>query len=468
MLLPRHKIFSLTFCCALLLSACHESKSGDSEQYHQAKTDLTVLQNSLVWNNQCVQTYDDVIQKSSDAQQTVRALRQHLANSIDLAQFIDHRLLPKLVELSEEAAAIKKRCQSPNYDATGVSIERPDMLEQMLNEWNGTLGLLREQFEHPPIMNKPVVKAQLTGTKVDISTPAGTPFKDCREDFCPELVVIPKGEFLMGGNLKEQEQQQPSPQSRPWELPQHQVTIQQPFAMSAYETTVQQFQAFQKETGWEVRGCRNWEVRNNTFGMYYREDLSPSHVGYEQGPKDPVVCVRREDGQAFAAWLSQKTGQKYRLPTEAEFEYALRGGTTTAFFWGDDLNRTQACQFANVLDQSTVNAIPQVKSWAVFNCNDGYGYTAPVGSFKPNPFGLYDMSANAREWVEDCWHENYVGAPSTDKVWGKENNGECHFPVLRGGSWIYNVPNVRSAYRNAYLSSQARSNMWGFRVVRDI
>lgn len=109
----------------------------------------------------------------------------------------------------------------------------------------------------------------------------------------------------MGGNINEQEQQNVPAQSRPYELPQNLVQVEKPFAMSTYETTIAEFQAFQKETGWEVEGCRNWETRNGVFNMWYRDDLNPNNSGMNQTPQDPVVCVRREDGRAFAKWLSK-------------------------------------------------------------------------------------------------------------------------------------------------------------------
>ena len=466
----KHTLLFSSIICCIGLSACNDNDDKKEEKYKkQANTELNNLSKTLVWNNQCQQTYEEVIRQSKKAQESLQNLKNNGSkNDNNLIQFIDERLLPHLMQLNEESEAIIKRCTSPDYDATGVSIERPDMLREMLNEWRGTLDLLSKQLNQLPNLNPNIQPADLTGIAINGATSPLTEFKDCKEDFCPEMVVIPQGEFLMGGTEQEHTQQNVPEQSRPWELPQHKVTIEKPFAISKFETTLAQFQTFQKETGWEVKGCRNWEVRDGAFSMYYRDDLNPSNVGFKQTQNDPVLCVRREDGREFAKWLSKKTGQSYRLPTEVEFEYSLRAGTTTPFYWGEDLAQDQACKFANVLDESTVGAIPQVKDWTTFNCSDSYAYSAPVGQFIPNDFGLYDMSANAREWVDDCWHENYVGAPSTNTKWGKENDGECHFPVLRGGAWIYNVPNVRSAYRNAYLSSQARSNMWGFRVVRDL
>ncbi|KQF54015.1 formylglycine-generating sulfatase enzyme [Acinetobacter pittii] len=402
------------------------------------------------------------------AQKSAAELRANIASSNNLGVFLDNQIIPKLAQLTDESTVLRARCNAPDYDGTGVSIERPAMLREMLSEWQGTINLLIHQINNPPNMNPEIKLASLTDTNINQSTLAKSKFKDCSDSFCPEMTVIPAGSFLMGGNINEQEQQNVPAQSRPYELPQHLVQVEKPFAMSTYETTIAEFQAFQKETGWEVEGCRNWETRNGVFNMWYRDDLNPNNSGMNQTPQDPVVCVRREDGREFAKWLSKKTGQTYRLPTEVEWEYASRAGTTTAYYWGDDLNLDQACKYANVLDPSTAAALPQTSGWSLFKCTDGYAFTSPVGKFLPNNFGLYDMSANAREWVDDCWHSNYENAPSVNRRWGEENNGQCNFPVLRGGAWIYNTYNVRTAYRNAYVTSQARSIMWGFRLVREI
>ncbi|EXA90503.1 formylglycine-generating sulfatase enzyme family protein [Acinetobacter sp. 1289694] len=432
-------------------------------------TSLESLKQNLVWQeNQCDSVYSKVISEAAIAQKSAAELRANIASSNNLGVFLDNQIIPKLAQLTDESTVLRARCNAPDYDGTGVSIERPAMLREMLSEWQGTINLLIHQINNPPNMNPEIKLASLTDTNINQSTLAKSKFKDCSDSFCPEMTVIPAGSFLMGGNINEQEQQNVPAQSRPYELPQHLVQVEKPFAMSTYETTIAEFQAFQKETGWEVEGCRNWETRNGVFNMWYRDDLNPNNSGMNQTPQDPVVCVRREDGREFAKWLSKKTGQTYRLPTEVEWEYAARAGTTTAYYWGDDLNLDQACKYANVLDPSTAAALPQTSGWSLFKCTDGYAFTSPVGKFLPNNFGLYDMSANAREWVDDCWHSNYENAPSVNRRWGEENNGQCNFPVLRGGAWIYNTYNVRTAYRNAYVTSQARSIMWGFRLVREI
>src|SRR5262249_46599041 len=154
------------------------------------------------------------------------------------------------------------------------------------------------------------------------------------------------------------------------------------------------------------------------------------------------VCVSFEDAQRYVQWLSRKTGKLYRLPTEAEWEYAARAGTTTARFWGD--GRERACDFANVADFTGAETLNWNKGNQdqVFQCRDGYANTAPVGSFRPNAFGLYDMLGNVFQWTEDCYHNSYDAAPSDGSAW---TTGECKYRVLRGGSWNVSPRSVRSA-----------------------
>ena len=237
-------------------------------------------------------------------------------------------------------------------------------------------------------------------------------FRDCPE--CPEMVVIPAGGFLMGSPASEQERYDS-------EGPQHAVSLRW-FALGRHDVTVDEFAAFVRETGYEPGEC-NWP-RGSTW----------QSAGF--APADPVVCVNWHDAKAYVAWLNRKvrgqspastgTDGPYRLPSEAEWEYAARAGTTTARWWGDQIGAGHA------------------------NCN-GCGSAwdnrqlSTVESFPPNPFGLYDMLGNVWQWTEDCWNESYVDAPGDGSPW---LSGDCGKRVLRGGSWS-NLPRfVRSAARN--------------------
>ena len=256
----------------------------------------------------------------------------------------------------------------------------------------------------------------------------------------PEMVSLPGGGFLMGSPEGVTE-------SDDDERPQHQVTVPA-FALSKYAVTRAEFAAFVNETGFLNIGCDG------------KETHSWSNPGFGQTDRDPVVCVSWDDAQLYIKWLSGETGEQYRLPTEAEWEYAARAGTVTARYWGESAD--QQCAYANGADQSARRVHPDW-SWTIF-CDDGYADTAPVGSFKPNGFGLYDMAGNVWQWTGDCWHNNYDGAPSDGSAW---TGGECKMRVVRGGSWRNYSGYLRSALRN-WLDIGDRGSLIGFRLARTL
>ena len=233
----------------------------------------------------------------------------------------------------------------------------------------------------------------------------------------PEMIVIPSGKFRMGDiqgiGLND-------------EQPVHVVHIRRPIAVSRYEITFDQYDEFAKATGGQL----------------------PDDEGFGRGRR-PVIRVSWNEAVDYAAWLSKQTGKRYRLPTEAEWEYAARGGTETAYWWGNEMKPG----LANCISCGTR---PEDRQ------------TAPVGSFKPNPFGLFDTAGNVREWVQDCWHDNYQGAPSDGSAWEKDQNGNCNGRVHRGGAFrSVNKGNVRSSSRAMYRAD-ARPDHVGFRLVREI
>ncbi len=239
-------------------------------------------------------------------------------------------------------------------------------------------------------------------------------FRECAKD-CPEMIVIPGGEFIMGSPATEKGR-------RDDEDPQHKVTIAKPFAVSKFEATFADWDACVS-----VGGCPR--ASDSFFG---------------RGAK-PVINVTWDNAQQYVAWFSKMTGQRYRLLTEAEWEYAARAGTTTAYSWGDEIGKGNA------------NCASCGSKW-------DNGGTSPVGSFKPNAFGLYDMHGNVWEWVEDCYHDNYNGAPAD----GSARTGvDCDRRVLRGGSWSPSPQTLRSAGRLSN-PSDARFYNLGFRVARTL
>lgn len=232
----------------------------------------------------------------------------------------------------------------------------------------------------------------------------------------PEMVVVPAGEFTMGSAETE-------PHRRADEGPRHRVRIGYALAVSKYPVTVAEFARFIAATGHDMgNSCKTFED-----GAWddHRPGRSWRNPGYAQSASDPAICVDWNDAQAYVAWLSKRTGHAYRLLSEAEYEYANRAGTTTAYWWGDTLGSNHAACDACAM------AIPDTE-------------TVPVGRFAPNPFGLYDTTGNAWSWVSDCWNTGYATAP-TD---GSPNlRDDCTARAQRGGAWYFIPGNLRSAIR---------------------
>jgi formylglycine-generating enzyme required for sulfatase activity/uncharacterized caspase-like protein len=246
-------------------------------------------------------------------------------------------------------------------------------------------------------------------------------FKECAD--CPEMVVVPAGSFVIGFDPNEN----------------HKVTIARPFAVGRFHVTVAQFAYFVSETGYQAGSC-------------FPDRDSWRNPGFSQSDNNPVVCVSWQDATAYLDWLSKWTGKPYRLLTEAEWEYAARGGSTTHYFWGD----------------------------AEVNAGDGHAYcqgcnrgaptprgTVQVGSFDPNMFGLYDMAGNAGQLVQDCDHgfsNDYRGLPTDSSAW---TSGDCKRRAIRGGSWLSQSRDVRS-YDRHVQPTDMRSFDTGFRVARTL
>ena len=252
--------------------------------------------------------------------------------------------------------------------------------------------------------------------EAEVGPKAGETFRDCPS--CPEMVVVPAGSFVMGSPRSEEGRDGD-------EVLQHEVTISQPFAVGKHEVTFAEW-----DTCVSAGGCDGYR---------------PDDKGWGRGSR-PVIHVTWNEARSYVAWLSRKTGKEYRLLTEAEWEYAARAKTQTRYSWGDSVGRNRA------------NCRGCGSRW------DGRE-TAPAGSFAANGFGLHDMSGNVSEWVEDCWHNDYAGAPSDGSAWVAD--GDCGQRVLRGGSWS-NIPwFLRSAIRLGY-SVGNRVVTFGFRVARTL
>jgi len=254
----------------------------------------------------------------------------------------------------------------------------------------------------------------------------------------PELVLIPTGRFEMGVPEHEKEVAIKAGSQQAWldrESPLHWVGIATSFALGRYPVTVGEWRQFVRATGWESQSDTDWEF-----------------PGFVQSELHPVVGVTWHDTQLYLRWLSEATGQVYRLPSESEWEYACRAGTKTAFSMGDTISSEQANYDGNFVYNGGVRG-PYV------------GGTSRVGSYPANPWGLFDMHGNVWEWVQDVVHDNYAGAPADGRAW--EEGGDPGRRILRGGSWLYSPRYLRSALRNGY-SAVFGNDIVGFRVARKL
>ncbi len=276
----------------------------------------------------------------------------------------------------------------------------------------------------------------------------GDIFRDCAS--CPEMVVIPAGELQMGSPDTEHDQMGA-------EGPVHQVRIDRPFALATHEVTVAEFRAFVEAEGYRTQA----ECDTRCYGLNGADQQSDSKVGwrspgFEQGDDHPVVCVSWNDAQAYVRWLSDKTGAEYRLPSEAEWEYAARAGTETPFWTGDCIDTDQANYDGNY-DYAGCGAKTGV-------LREG---TVPAASLPANPVGLHENAGNVWEWVEDCWHDDYTGAPAGGSAWLEGEGGRCDQRVLRGGSWSVSPSNIRSANRIRNNRDGSYYDV-GFRLARTL
>jgi formylglycine-generating enzyme required for sulfatase activity len=263
--------------------------------------------------------------------------------------------------------------------------------------------------------------------------------------------VIPAGRFAMGSPEIETDRDKD-------ESPVREVTFSTPFALSQFEVTRGQYAEFIKSTGhfsaaacsiwaetqWQVHAGKNW-----------------TDPGFVQDDTHPVVCVNWNDAQAYVAWLARKTGKPYRLASEAEWEYAARGATSTAYFFGT--NPDDLCKSDNGHDL-TSSKVHTGMTWPPVNCDDGFAETAPVGSLKPNPFGVFDVHGNVWEWTQDCYADSYVNASTKGSALKLAN---CTERVYRGGGWSVEKRGRRAANRGRYADTAAYAQL-GIRVARDL
>jgi formylglycine-generating enzyme required for sulfatase activity len=313
----------------------------------------------------------------------------------------------------------------------------------------------------PPAVTKPIVVAPPVapaagscGTEpktVSIATRKAAPlsateecglkardtFREC--DKCPDMAVIPAGSFVMGAPDGEEAREAA-------EGPQHTVTFAKPFAVGRLHITVEQFAAFVADTGYHA-AARCWVPGENRWV----ENRSWRTPGFFQDNTHPVVCVSWDDAKAYVAWLSRQTGKPYRLMSESEREYVTRAGTTTPFWWGATISTAQA----------NYNAERTFGGGAKGNY---LARTMPATALAPNAWGLFQVHGNVWDWVEDCFHDNYVGAPADGSAWDAP---DCRNHVARGGSW-WNYPALLRSSHRFGSAFDMRTNDGGFRIARTL
>ncbi len=341
-------------------------------------------------------------------------------------------------EKAEQLATTLDDRVTSNSDGTGYKV----LARGTANVGLGGAALEGEGPALPlPVHRTEIAAPSLPGLPAEAARARqDTVFRDCAT--CPEMVVVPAGSFVMGS---------PESEEGRWnaEGPRHTVRIASPLAVGVYEVTFAEWDACVK-----AQGCGSYR---------------PGEAGWRRENR-PITHVSWEDAQQYVRWLSRETGERYRLPSEAEWEYVARAGTQTARYWGE--SEWGQCRFANGDADGAL-------------CSESYEHTAPVGSFQPNAFGLYDVLGNVWEWTQDCWNQSYLvtrggaaipaafqeleatagkalNAPNDGSDW---RSGDCTRRVLRGGSWDYEPWGLRSAYRNRSPVGSRTDNI-GFRVAR--
>lgn len=306
--------------------------------------------------------------------------------------------------------------------------------------------------------NKTLDSAQ---TDVPGHLPAGLIFTDRLNAglFGPDLVVIPAGRFQLGAVSQDKNATDP-------ERPAHDVHFVHPFAVSRTEITVAQFQQFVSQSGY--RTLAEKQGHSEVFDLASGKLIAGKGVDwrYDQSGRPtrsdmPVLHVAFSDAKAYAEWLSKRSGKRYRLPSEAEWEYVLRAGSTSIFPWGD---KPKAVYKGNLTGDADI--FPNGRNWrnAIRNYRDGYWAVAPVRQYSAEAFGTFDMLGNVSEWVEDCWHENYRRAPANGEAWV---NPGCSHRVVRGSAWLSAINQSRGSFRMRAHADDRNARL-GFRLVREL
>ncbi|WP_417385389.1 SUMF1/EgtB/PvdO family nonheme iron enzyme [Gimesia sp.] len=352
-------------------------------------------------------------------------------------------------------------------DSTGNSNGTVELTELVAYTQQHVKDHVRGKFRTSQI---PELQTHVTNIQQLIRYPVLSLRKSITNSIGMQLAEIPAGEFLMGSGKSAAEIArlfESKAENFADEHPQHRVKITKSFQMGVFEVTVGQFRQFVEATGYQTEAEKDGEGGygwNETTEKFEGRDpkYNWKNTGFKQTDEHPVVNVTWNDAVAFCKWLSRQEGKSYRLPTEAEWEYACRGGTTSLYQTGDDPNGLAV--IGNTADQTAKDRWTNYQTFDYLSVRDNYVFSSPVGSFRSNAFGLYDMHGNVWEWCQDWYGEDYYGkSPITDPSGPSSGSSR----VLRGGSWSFNPQYDRSANRYRCSPDYCHNN-FGFRVVCEL
>jgi formylglycine-generating enzyme required for sulfatase activity len=295
---------------------------------------------------------------------------------------------------------------------------------------------------------------------------AGDTFEDCAS--CQTMVVIPAGSFVMGSSAEERAREGVPANFGDHEQPQVTITFARSFAIAATETTVAQWRRFVEATHRPIPPtCADYNPEHDSWGGTAGKVVNWQNPGFARTDEHPVACISYQDATEYAAWLGQTTGHRYRLASEAEWEYVARAGTSTTRPWGD--SAASICGRARIMTSGTYQAINHSAGWTgELLCANPGSYTVAVASYAANPWHVYDMLGNLWEWVADCAAPDHARLPRDGSAQTAANGGDCSRRIGKGGAFHSRVWLARPATRGEGLSGTARALASGIRVVRDL
>jgi formylglycine-generating enzyme required for sulfatase activity len=280
-------------------------------------------------------------------------------------------------------------------------------------------------------------------------------FRDC--DDCPEMMSIPAGSFMMGSTPEQTTAAGVEEKRAVAEWPQHKVEVARGFAIGRYELTIAEFAVYAEETRFAGKGC--WTMAAGKWAL--DADADWRNPGFAVESMSPAVCLTRDEFDGYLAWLSTRTGHRYRLPSEAEWEYVAQLANPGPKIWA--ANDAQACSVLNGADMRLKQELGV--EWAHFECDDGYALTSPGGTFGADQLGLFDLFGNVAEYTSDCFFPNHDGAPSDAAP--RTSEKACVPVPVKGGSWAGEPGFFRPAFRVS-ATAQVRGTGFGVRVLREL